>query len=103
MSSAPRRDSGSSPKGGFRRRRSGMPIPNGSWLQMLPDFDDLHGVGAPRLADRLADGEDDDIAFLDDLVLHQDLLRLLQELLPVVADVLDDEREDVAEERAAVA
>src|SRR5689334_23573554 len=80
-----------------------MPARTDSWFQVLPDLDDLHGVRAAGLADRLADGEDDDIALLHYLALHQHLLRLAQQLLAVVADILDHQRRDVAEQRAAVA
>src|SRR5437879_11018350 len=53
---------------------------------MLPDSDDLHGVGPSGLADRLADGEHDQVACLHDFVLDQHVLRLAQQLLAVVPD-----------------
>src|SRR5204862_6157818 len=97
-------DSASSPTAFARRPESAMQARlGGSWLGVLPDFDDLHGVGATALADRLADGEDDDVAFLHHLVLQERLLGFAQELLAVVAVILDHQREHVAEERAAIA
>src|SRR3954466_7591395 len=55
-------------------------------LQVFPDLHDLHGVRAAGLADRLADGEDDEVALLHHVILHQHLLGFAQQLLAVVAD-----------------
>src|SRR6267142_2661065 len=65
-------------------------------LPVLPDLDDLHGIGSAALADRLADGEDDQVALLHHAALDQHLLRLVQQLLAVVPDILHHERIDVA-------
>src|SRR5262245_38057215 len=45
-----------------------------SAFAMLADPHDLHRVRAAGLADRLADREHDQVAFLDDIILHQHLL-----------------------------
>src|SRR5205085_7325954 len=92
-SSARCRGSASSPTACARRPGNERPARlGGSWLGVLPDFDDLHGVGAAALADRLTDGEDDDVALLHHLVVQQRLLGLAQKLLAVVPDVLDHQR-----------
>src|SRR6266705_4383762 len=57
-------------------------------LPVLANTDDLHRVGSASLADRLADGEHDEVPLLHHAVPHQDVFGLLQELLAVVADVL---------------
>src|SRR6266852_7790707 len=74
-----------------------------SSLPMLSDANDLHRVGSPRLADRLADGEHDEVPLLHHAVPHQDVFGLLQQLLAVVADVLHHEGIGVAKQRAPVA
>src|SRR6266705_3706221 len=72
-------------------------------LPVLPDADDLHRVGTASLADRLADGEHDEVPLLHHAVPHQDVFGLLQELLAVVADVLHHQGIGVAKQRATVA
>src|SRR5712691_6192039 len=72
-------------------------------LAVLPDTDDLHRVGPASLADRLADGEHDEVSLLNHAVPHQDVFGLLQQLLPVVADVLHHQGIGVAKQRAPIA
>src|SRR5204863_9869921 len=52
---------------------------------VLAHLHDLHRVGPARLADRLADGEHDEVAILHHAVAHQDRLGLGEQLLAVVA------------------
>src|SRR3989475_11954422 len=62
-----RPDTASFPRADARHRRSVRPWAagwRGSWRAMLPDSDDLHRIGASSLADRLADGEHDQVARL---------------------------------------
>src|SRR6266705_2271280 len=55
-------------------------------LPVLPDADDLHRVGPASLADRLADGEHDEVPLLNHAVPHQDVFGFPQQLLAVVAE-----------------
>src|SRR6266853_2534396 len=71
-------------------------------LPVLPDADDLHRVGPAGLADRLADGEHDEVPLLHDAVPHQDVFGLLQQLFTVVADVLHHQGIGVAKQRATI-
>src|SRR6267378_1015357 len=71
-------------------------------LLLLPDADDLHRVGSTSLADRLADGEHDEVPLLHHAVPHQDVFGLLQKLLAVVADVLHHQGIRIAEQRATI-
>src|SRR2546423_1005689 len=70
---------------------------------LLADLHDLHRVGSARLADGLADREDDEIAGLDDAVGDEHRFGLGEKLVAIVADVLHHQRVGVAEERAAIA
>src|SRR5438876_1911674 len=72
-------------------------------LPVLPDANDLHRVGSASLADRLADGEHDEVPLLHHAVPDQDVFGLLQQLLAVVADVLHHQGIGVAKQRAAIA
>src|SRR5438132_14253639 len=55
-------------------------------LPVLPDANDLHRVGSASLADRLADGEHDEVPLLHHAVPDQDVSALLAQLLAPVAD-----------------
>src|SRR6266545_6460063 len=69
---------------------------------VLPCLDDLHRIGTARLADRLADGDHDEIALLHDAVPDQDVFGLLQQLLAAVSDELHHQGVGVAKQRATV-
>src|SRR6266851_1338231 len=73
-----------------------------SSLPMLSDANDLHRVGSASLADRLADGEYDEVPLLHHAVPHQDVFGLLQQLFTVVADVLHHQGIGVAKQRATI-
>src|SRR6266702_79451 len=72
-------------------------------LPMLAHADDLHRVGSASLADRLADGEHDEVPLLHHAVPHQDVFGLLQQLLAVVTDVLHHQGIGVPKQRAPIA
>src|SRR6266568_9049565 len=72
-------------------------------LPVLPDANDLHRVGSAGLADRLTDGEHDEVPLLHHAVPHQDVFVLLEQLLAVVADVLHHQGIGVAKQRATIA
>src|ERR1700694_3004188 len=72
-------------------------------LPVLPDANDLHRVGSASLADRLADGEHDEVPLLHHAVPHQDVFGLLHQLLAVVTAVLHHQGIGVAKQRAAIA
>src|SRR5688572_33170892 len=71
-----------------------------SGVAVFPDLDDFDGIGPARLAERLTDGEDDEIAVLHDAALEQLVLGQLERLL-AVARALEAHRVDAAEERHA--
>src|SRR6267143_6839728 len=65
-------------------------------LAALADLDDLHGVGSAGRPDRLAESDHDQVALAYQPGGDQLVLRLLQEVVAVVADVLDHKRIDIA-------
>src|SRR6266851_1482346 len=72
-------------------------------LPVLPDANDLHRVGSAGLADRLTDGEHDEVPLLHHAVPHQDVFGLFQQLFAVVTDVLHHQGIGVAKQRATIA
>src|SRR3979490_644956 len=72
-------------------------------LPVFPDANDLHRVGSASLADRLADGEHDEVPLLHPPVPPPNVFRLLQQLSAIVASVLHHQGISVAKQRATIA
>src|SRR5579859_1856354 len=72
-------------------------------LAAFADLDDLHRIGPAGRADRFAERNDDQIAFMDQAGSDQLFFRFLQQMVAIVADVLDHQRIDVTEQAQAIA
>ena len=59
---------------------------------MLAHLDYLHGVGAARLADGLADGQHDQVADLDGTCRYKCFLGVKKHLVPIMAALRHHER-----------